>query len=179
MVAYALYKREKLEWLMEQEQISTPVPKEKVEEFTLSRALPRAVESYRNQATIFIERMQDVLYRENEEQIAQIYQEQLVDRLENSDERIKQALDSLIERYKSDMVAQIKAAQPGWLKAIAQNILANIVGVVAVAVVIVVIWSIKVGVVGTVSDITGYDIKEKPSAVDSAQSNALPHPPIK
>lgn len=172
MVAYALYKREKLAWLLDREETIDPVPQEEVDAYTVGRATPKAIEGYRAQAQTIIERMQNSLVEEQGKRIVQAYNNQLALDLKNSDERIEQSIDKLVDRYKIDMVAQIKAVQPGWKSAIFMNMLANVLGVVLVAVVVVVLWSLRVGVLKTIGEIAGYDITEKHPATEIAEPKA-------
>lgn len=134
-LVYALYKQRKLEFVRSFTSThGRPPATHEVENFILSSTLPASIEAFRTAATEALRELSEEVLTATEAEVEQ--------------------------RYKDQMVAELKKARPFW-KTLGENILANIGSVTVLAVIVLLIYSSKLNPIELIGDVFGYDVKEK------------------
>ena len=137
-VAYALYKRDKLKFC---ESIAAkqlrPVVVGELEVFIHSANLPTRLDAYRSEAE---KALQDF-----------------------AQEVLAVELDDAARDYHRKLSDELKVARSFW-RAVGENLVANVLAIGVTALIVLVIYGTRIGLLPLLGDVFGYDVKEKPAA---------------
>lgn len=148
-VAYALYKRDKLRFCdAMSKKHSRPATKEEIQAFIDSSNV--RLDSYRSEAEKLLEQF--------------------------SEEVLRGVIDESIETQRKEYTRKLEAARPFW-RAVLENFTANVAGLAVTALVVIVLYSSRVGLVPLLADIFGYQVQEKPAV--GPVPPAKPSPPAR
>lgn len=149
-VAYALYKRRKLEFVRAfvAAKGKSPNPAE-VNNFILAATLPTSVDSLRAEATETLRTFSEQVLREAEAETE--------------------------DRYRRQLMSELKKARP-FLKTLMENILANIGALAVTALILLVIYGSRIGAVNLFGEVFGYEIKDKTSGAQPVAPSSQVRP---
>ncbi len=166
IIAYARYKNQKIEWIsrFKSEHNDADPTKDDLIPFHSVTNTDTAIQGYRLQAKEILDEFISNALQQATDEIEDSYDARYQEDLRNIDGRIAAATRPVAQEMKTAFAAELKANAPGFLNGVWQNVIANIVIVIATAVIILVIWSLKYGVVQTVSNALGYTVTETPAA---------------
>lgn len=135
LVAYGLYKRDKTEFFEECRRLkSRPPSAQELEFFHLASNTASRVDAYRTRAESLLE--------------------QLIE------ESLEEAIDTIERDSLNLMNDELRKSRP-FLRGVLENATANFVVLAVTALILVVIWSTRVGVPAVAGEIFGYELKER------------------
>lgn len=145
-VAYSLYKRDKLAFIVAHKQFGGVLPTDtEMGVFVCASTLDSRISSYKSEAS----------------QILQGFCEAVLTNA-SDEERVKQ---------KKHFYNELKRARPFWRNML-ENMFANMAALALTALVVIAIYGTRISAVSLMGDIFGYDIKERPPTVLTVQPTA-------
>lgn len=134
-VAYALYKRDKLAFIekMNADMDRNPTDEE-LSAFIMASNLQLRTDAYRSEA----------------EQALQVF----------SQEVLSEAMSELERKYEKDLAVELSKSR-SWLRAIAENLVANLLAVGVLALIAVAVYGTRIGFVNLAADVFGYELVPK------------------
>lgn len=134
-VAYALYKRDKLAFIEQVNAESGRSPTgEELTAFIVASNLPMRIDAYRSEA----------------EQALQVF----------SQEVLNATMNDLERKHERDLATELSRSR-SWLRAIAENLVANLLAVALLALIAVVVYGTRIGFVNLAADVFGYELTPK------------------
>ena len=172
IIAYARYKQQKIEWIgkFKADHGGAEPTQADLEPFHTVTNTDTSIDGYRLQAKEILDEFISKSIAQASQDIEDTYSDAMQSELHNIDARIAAATRPVLFEVKQAMRAEIKAETPGFLSGVWQNVIANIVILIITAVILLVLWSLKYGLIQTFGDAMGYEIKNKPdtSAIQPA-----------
>lgn len=174
IIAYALYKEQKIEWITrfkDRHEGKDPQGDDLIPFHDLTNT-ELALHGYRRQAKEILDEYLSQSIKQATSDIAESYNEILVNELRNVEARYANATRPLANQIIGIAKSEFSSMKPSWLSGVVQNVVANIAILVITAIVLLVLWSLKASPAQVLGDAFGYDVKEKPP--EATQSNNQP-----
>lgn len=177
IVAYARYKQQKIEWIHDfQAQHGRDPTDAELVYFHQVTNTPTQMQGYRLQAKEIIDQFFERSLKQATLEIEDTYQAQLDEEIQKIEARHAAGSRQVLSDYKQALLTEIPKAMPGFFSGLLQNILANLAVIFLGALMLLIMWSNRFGLLETFAEIAGY--KLTPSQAEPAPSPppALPPP---
>lgn len=177
IVAYARYKQQKIEWIHGFRAGHGRDPTDgELTYFHQVTNTPTQMQGYRLQAKEIIDQFFESALQQATQEIEEVYQAQLREQIEQIETRHETGSRKVLEEYKQAVSAELPKALPGFWSGVGQNVLANIAVVLLGAVMLLVVWSNRYGLLETLATIGGYKLQPQQEEAASSSSPGVAVP---
>ncbi|WP_298624485.1 hypothetical protein [uncultured Zoogloea sp.] len=171
IVAYARYKQQKIEWIQGfQAQHGRDPNDAELSHFNKVTNTPTQMQGYRLQAKEIIDQFVETTLEQATREIEQSYVLWYEEEVKKIEVRHAAGSRQVLHEYKQAILTEIPKAIPGFFSGLLQNILANVAVVILGALMLLVVWSNRYGLLETLAEVGGYKLQP-------AQAEADPSPP--
>lgn len=142
LVAYALYKRDKIQFIRTiHGEVGRPPNQDQLDCFTIAALLDSQIAALRTQSEKLLETFTEAM--------------------------LEEAAEGIVAEYQSELTAELRKSK-SWTRAAAENLIGNLLAFAVMALVALIIYGSKVGVVRMLGDAFGYEVSEKAEAGPAA-----------